>query len=81
MPSRPPSSSGDKELHKAKDEVFEKLAPLDFVSGAGIQDGRVAVYLTRPLAPHEEKQVHDTLSSVKTPGPVEFVVTGAISPR
>jgi hypothetical protein len=77
----PPSSSGDEKLHEAKNEVFEKLAPLDFVSGAGIQDGGVAVYLTRPLAPHEEKQIRDTLSSVRTPGPVKLVVTGPISRR
>jgi hypothetical protein len=79
MPSTPPSSSPDAGLHQAKDRIFGKLAPLDFVSGAGIQDGSVAVYLARPLSAHEQKQVDDMIAPEGVP--VKFVVTGAISPR
>jgi hypothetical protein len=76
MPSRPPSSPVDPALLAAKDRVFEKLAPLDFVSGAGVRNGSVAVYLTRALAPHEEQKVAALIGTIEPKPPVHFEVTG-----
>jgi hypothetical protein len=85
MPSKRPSSSeggsSAQDLHDAKNAMFAKLAPLDFVSGAGVQGGEVAIYLTRALKPEEEKQVADAISSVGKKAPVKFVVAGTFEKR
>jgi hypothetical protein len=65
------------DLRAAKDKVFAKLAHLDCVSGVGISNSKLAVYLTRPLE-HEETQRIKELVSSEAPGQdVALVTTGA----
>jgi hypothetical protein len=73
-PSSPKGAPLD--LRAAKDKVFAKLAPLDYVSGVGIADSKLAVYLTRPLAQDETRRIKDMVS-VEAPGhDVALVTTG-----
>jgi hypothetical protein len=76
----PSSSSGAKsasvDLRAAKDKVFAKLAELDCVSGVGIADSKLAVYLTRPLAQDETRHIKDVVSAEAPGQDVTLVTTG-----
>lgn len=76
-PSSPkPPKSAPVDLRTAKDKVFAKLADLDWVSGVGIADSKLAVYLTRPLEQHETRHIKDVVSSEAPGQDVAFVTTG-----
>lgn len=76
-PSSPdPSKSAPLDLRAAKDKVFAKLADLDYVSGVGIADSKLAVYLTRPLAQAETRRIKETVSAEAPGHDVTMVTTG-----
>jgi hypothetical protein len=67
--------SADRDLRHARDKVFAKLAPLEFVSGVGIAGSRLAVYLTRPLKEHETRHVREVAASAAGGRNIKFVTT------
>jgi hypothetical protein len=67
--------SADRDLRYARDKVFAKLAPLEFVSGVGIADSKLAVYLTRPITEQETRHIREVAASVAGGREVKFVTT------
>ena len=67
--------SADRGLRHARDKVFAKLAPLEFVSGVGIADSKLAVYLTRPLKEQETQHIREVAASAAGGRDVKFVTT------
>ena len=74
-PSSPKSAVPD--LRAAKDKVFAKLAHLECVSGVGISDSKLAVYLTRPLKQEETRHIKEVVSSEAPGQDVNLVTTGS----
>ncbi|HEV7602817.1 MAG TPA: hypothetical protein VGO49_21500 [Bradyrhizobium sp.] len=71
-----PDKDSKDDLAGAKKRVSDRLLPLDFISGVGIQGSGLTVYLTRAIAPDEEQKVKKILDSEASGKPVEFIKTG-----
>ncbi len=57
--------------------MFAKLAHLDSVSGIGIANSQLAIYLTRPLKGEERRHIEETAASEAPGRSIAFVTTGA----
>jgi hypothetical protein len=77
LPERDRAKLGD--LNEAKRRLSERLLPLDFISGVGIQGASLTVYLARALDAAEEQKVKKILDVEASGNPVEFVKTGKFS--
>ena len=75
--SRESGKDPEQNLKAAKDRVFARLANLDWVSGVGISDSKLAVYTTRPLKQDESQHVKSIVSSEAPGHDVDLVETGA----
>jgi hypothetical protein len=62
-------------LRHARDKVFAKLAPLEFISGVGIADSKLTVYLTRPLKEQETRHVREVAATAAGGRKVKFITT------
>jgi hypothetical protein len=69
--------SADRDLGYARDNVFAKLALLEFISGVGTADSKLAVYLTRPLK-EQENPAYQESCCVSGRGPRSQVLYVAI---
>src|SRR5262245_25401568 len=54
-------------------KVFAKLAPLELVSGVGIADSKLAVYLTRLLKERETQHIRKVAASAAGGREVKFL--------